>query len=115
MFLRTSLTPGAADIVGRFGSTGDVRITGDWDGDGLDTLGVVRGKTRFLKDDLTSGGAADRTASFGVATDIAVTGDWDGDGTDTPGVARNTPTGIVWYLRNANSTGPVDAALVFGP
>ena len=113
-FLRTAFAGGPADLIGRFGGTGDVRTAGDWDGDGDSTPGVVRGRTRFLKNDL-AGGPADITASFGVATDVPLVGDWDGDGDDTPAVARNTTGGLRWYLRNSNTPGAADVVLRFGP
>lgn len=113
-FLRTALAGGPADLIGRFGKAGDTRIAGDWDGDGDDTPGVVRGRSRFLKNDLT-GGAADIAYSYGVVTDAPLVGDWNGDGVDTPAVARSTTSGIAWHLRNANSAGPADVTMRFGP
>jgi peptidoglycan/xylan/chitin deacetylase (PgdA/CDA1 family) len=91
------------------GTVADRPVTGDWDGNGTTTPGVVRGNTWYLRNANTSGGAS-VTFSFGRASDRAVTGDWNGDGTNTPGVVR----GNTWYLRNANSGGPADAVISFG-
>ncbi len=81
------------DHVFAYGRAGDVPLLGDWNGDGIETPGVRRGSTFYLRDSL-SGGSANRIATFGRVTDIPVVGDWDGDGRDTIGVVRNA----VWYL-----------------
>ncbi|RZS80093.1 VCBS repeat protein [Motilibacter rhizosphaerae] len=38
-----------------FGTAGDSPVAGDWDGDGKDTVGVVRGSSWLLRDDLLAG------------------------------------------------------------
>ncbi|NHC47320.1 hypothetical protein [Motilibacter aurantiacus] len=38
-------------VVLRFGSAGDEPVVGDWNGDGRDTVGTVRGRTWQLRDD----------------------------------------------------------------
>ena len=77
------------DDVFSFGLATDTPVIGDWNGDGLDDVGVRRG-ARFLLDangndqwDGTAGG--DVSVGFGVTTDIAVIGDWNGDGVDDIG------------------------------
>ena len=56
-------------------------------------------------------GAAAPPGSLGsVVGDVPVTGDWDGNGTTTIGVFR----GGVWFLRNSNNGGGVDATFGFG-
>jgi peptidoglycan/xylan/chitin deacetylase (PgdA/CDA1 family) len=89
-------------FVDLYGRTADRPVVGDWDGDGIDTPGVVRGATWYLRNSNTSG-PADITLRWGFAYDRPVVGDWDGDGEDTPGVVR----GGTWYLRNTND--PADA------
>ncbi len=90
------------------GGLGDIPVCGDWNGDGIDTVGVYRpGESRFyLTDNFTSYGASTskRTFTFGRGTtDIPVIGDWNGDGKDTVGVYRPKEGGR-WYLTNEFSS-----------
>lgn len=80
------------DVV--FGQEGDTPLIGDWDGDGIDTIGVRRGTTFFLRNANTAG-PADARFTYGEASDQPLVGDWDGDGTDTVAVRR----GNTFYLR----------------
>jgi peptidoglycan/xylan/chitin deacetylase (PgdA/CDA1 family) len=85
-------------------------VTGDWDGNGTVTPGLVRGNTWYLRN-TNSAGPANVVLNFGSVGDRVVTGDWDGNGTTTPGVVR----GNTWYQRTTNA--PADTAatsLVFG-
>ncbi len=91
-----------------FGDPGDVPLVGDWNGDGVDTVGVFRSGT-FLLGNGTSG-RADVVFGFGQAGDQPVSGDWDGDGRDSVGVYR---AGMV-YLRNSLTTGVADGRYPFG-
>jgi peptidoglycan/xylan/chitin deacetylase (PgdA/CDA1 family) len=92
------------------GRVADRYVSGDWDGNGTTTPGVVRGNTWYLRNS-NSAGAADVVLRFGSVGDRVVTGDWNGDGTTTPGVVR----GNTWYRRAnndpADSTAP---SLAFG-
>ena len=72
-------------------------VSGDWDGNGTTTPGVVRGNTWYLRNS-NSAGPADVVLTFGRGTDRVVTGDWDGNGTTTPGVVR----GNTWFQRATN-------------
>jgi Tol biopolymer transport system component len=109
-YLRNTATTGTADASFDYGNpTGDIAVTGDWDGNGTVTPGVVRGGTWYLRNANTSG-VADASFAYGNPGDIPVTGDWDGNGSVTPGVVRNS----TWYLRNSNSTGVADITFVYG-
>ncbi len=109
-YLRNTATTGAADVVLDYGNpTGDIAITGDWDGNGSATPGVVRGITWYLRN-ANSTGVADVSFVYGNPGDTPVTGDWDGNGTVTPGVVRNG----TWFLRNANTTGVADITFTYG-
>src|SRR4051794_1867586 len=79
-----------------FGSPGEVPVTGDWDGDGVTGLGMVRGRTWLLAPDVDDLGSA-TPLSFGRPGDTPVTGDWSGRGRDGIGVVR----GHTWYLSNS--------------
>ncbi len=64
-------------------------MAGDWNGDGVDTIGVYRNGLFLLRDSNSSGSEL-YSFYFGNVGDVAVTGDWDGDGIDSAGVF--TPT-----------------------
>ncbi len=92
-----------------FGSTGDVPVVGDWDGDGQASVGVRRGNAYHLDSGLT-GGAAAVSLTFGLVTDDVVVGDWDGDGQDTIGVRR----GNLYLLRNDLDGGAAEVSVRYG-
>ena len=101
-----------------YGIPWDVPLMGDWDCDGVDTVGVVRpaSGTAFLRNtnDL---GFADVEAplepyfpnSFDLWT-VPLAGDWNGDGCDTLGVYRD---GIV-KLSNSLTEVPGEIEYSFG-
>ncbi|MPR00337.1 SpoIID/LytB domain-containing protein [Modestobacter sp. I12A-02628] len=91
-----------------FGDRGDVPLTCDWDGDGVDTVAVFRGGAWFVS--TRPGGRADVVIGFGQGGDQPVCGDWDGDGRDSVGVFRD---GVV-FLRNSLTTGVADGLFAFG-
>ena len=106
------------DALGRFGTTvgltapfifgipGDTPFVGDFDGDGIDTVGLYRASTGlvYLRDSLTEG-AADHSFALGSpdgATDgVIMAGDWDGDGDDTMAVYRPSMQRVYLYLENS--------------
>jgi subtilisin family serine protease len=98
---------GAADFDFYFGNPGDTPFVGDFDGDGIDTIGLHRESTGFvyLSNTLTTG-AADLEFFFGDPGDQIIAGDWDGDGDDTVGVYRPS-TGWL-YINLANSSSAAD-------
>ncbi|MCJ7445708.1 MAG: multicopper oxidase domain-containing protein [Methanotrichaceae archaeon] len=106
---------GPGDLTGQFGLAGDQPVAGDWNGDGKDKIGVLRGGTSWFLDangDRTWG-PGDLTGTFGVPLDLQVAGDWNGDGKDEIGVLRG---GTSWYLDyNGNRIwGPGDLTGTFG-
>jgi hypothetical protein len=76
------------DIIVVAGEPGDLPLAGDWNGDGLDTVGFYRPSTTtfFQIDDFAAGVA--RSFLFGEAGDLPMAGDWNGSGTDDVGVFR---------------------------
>ncbi len=108
-YLKKDNGSGFADVAITYGIPGDRPLTGDWDGDRIDTIGVYRNGVFYLHNSNTSG-FADRVVPFGRPGDLPVVGDWDGDGIDTIGVYRNG----VFFLRNANTPGPPDLVFAFG-
>ena len=69
------------------GQAGDLPVVGDWNGDGVDDLGVYRAGTFYLDSDGDGTlGPEDAVIPKGGPGDLPVVGDWDGDGVDEVGV-----------------------------
>jgi len=103
-----------ADVHYQFGDEGDIPFVGDFDGDGIDTVGLFRPSTGmfYLKNTHTEG-PADIEFAFGANGDIPVAGDWGvEDGIDTVAVYR--PSTGTFFFRYENSPGPADETLEFG-
>ena len=79
-----------ADVyVENLGAPGDVPVVGDFNGDGIDDLGIFRaGMWRLDSDGDHELTAHDKVFELGNATDIPIAGDFDGDGIDEVGVYR---------------------------
>jgi hypothetical protein len=92
-----------------FGTETDRGVCGDWDGDGVDGIGVVRGNMWYLRQHM-SNGAAEVTVDLAHAG-LPVAGDWDGSGTDRPGVLEG---GRSWWLARTNDAVPVIDRISFG-
>lgn len=94
-----------------YGRPGDVPIVADWDGDGQDTVSVIRDGTWYLNDEL-AGGAATRSFVYGRVTrgDVPIAGAWTGEARDLPGIVRDRE----WHLRLRQSGGNADRMFVYG-
>jgi hypothetical protein len=100
---------GAASSSFFFGNAGDTPVIGDWDGDGIDEVGLYRESTGlfYWRNTLTTG-VADGEIFFGDPGDRFVAGDWGlVDGRDTPAVFR--PADQVLYFRFTLDQGVADA------
>jgi len=76
-------------------------LTGDWNGNGVDTIGLYQlSTTEFFLRNSNSGGVANRTFKYGIAGDIPIVGDFNGDGIDVVGVYR--PSTTEFFLSDAN-------------
>ncbi len=95
-----------------FGQNGDLPVAGDWNGDGIDSVGVFRPGAGqfFLTDSNIANPPVDHSPIFGTAGDLPVAGDFDGDGKDTIGVWR--PSVATFFLSNNNAA--VDITAAFG-
>jgi hypothetical protein len=104
---------GFADHSFVFGDPGDKPFVGDFDGNGVDEVGLHRESTGrvYFRFSLATG-VADRDFIYGDPGDFLVAGDWEGDGTDTPAIFR--PSDGNWYLRLANTQGIADHVIPFG-
>lgn len=105
----TSTAEGAPQGVFVFGSVGDDPVCGDWDGDGVETIGLHRGRTFFLRNS-NSAGPVDVAFSFGRPGDVPVVGSWDGGSVDHVGVVR----GRTWHLTDAHAGGAASETFVYG-
>ena len=84
-------TRGGDPTVFVFGSTGSIPLIGDWDGDGIDTIGTYDADTATVKlRNTNSAGSADTTYSLGRPGDVPLAGDFDGDGVDSVSIYRPT-------------------------
>ena len=103
-----------ADYNYYFGNPGDKPFTGDFDGDGIDTIGLHRESTGLVYFRNThSFGVADNQFYFGIPGDRLVAGDWGLiDGVDTPAVFR--PAETTFYFRHTNTQGNADTQFTWG-
>ena len=105
---------GAAEYEFMFGNPGDKPFVGDFDGDGIDEVGLHRESTGYVyfRNTLTTG-IADNEFYFGDPGDRFVAGDWGVvDGVDTPAVFR--PSNTTNYFRHSNTQGIAESQYVFG-
>jgi len=104
---------GRADFSFGFGNPGDIPVSGDWDGDGIDTPGLRRPSDGFvyLRNSNTTG-FADISYFYGDPGDLPTAGDWNDDGADTFGLFR--PSTGTFFLKNTNRTGVADASFSLG-
>lgn len=94
-----------------------VAVSGDWDGNGADSIAWYRysDASWHMSNDL-SGGPSDTAFVWGPAGDTSITpivGDWNGDGKDTVGWYR--PSDGSFHLASANTTSASSSAFVWGP
>jgi len=86
----------------QFGATGDIPVSGDWDGDGKADLAVYRdgslagGQSYFYYRPSSQPSVSFVTIPLGITGDKPLLGDFDGDGRLDPAVFR--PSNAVWYI-----------------
>jgi hypothetical protein len=120
---------GTIDKTVSFGQAGDIGVVGDWEGDGIDDVGVFRiagfGQGQFIIRKITLVRpcpacplipmAVNFTVNFGQTGDLPIIGDWDGDGIDTFGVFRqNGGQAQIFLTDEIENAPPVDHTLGFG-
>jgi hypothetical protein len=114
-YLRNTNTTGPANLTVVYGGSPTHQpLTGDWNGDGVDTIGVYDTSTGLLQlRDSNTAGSPTYVFAFGNPGDTAFAGRWVSSAThDGVGVYRNS-NGIL-YLRNSLSTGFQDFFMIFG-
>ncbi|MCI0544587.1 MAG: hypothetical protein L0Z49_09130, partial [Actinobacteria bacterium] len=104
---------GAADFSFLFGNVGDKPFVGDFNGDGVDTMGLHRESTGLVYfRNANSTGVAHASFIYGNPGDKIVAGDWGGTGLDTVAVYR--PSTQMVYIRYSNTPGHAEAQLFAG-
>lgn len=84
---------------GEFSSTEEMRpLSGDWDGDGVDTPATESARGWRLYPDAD---ASDPPEEVYFLTDVGVAGDWNGDGVDE--IGGYDPESAAWSLRHTPS------------
>jgi protocatechuate 3,4-dioxygenase beta subunit len=94
------------DHVFRFGSGKDLAISGDFNGDGIASVGTFQdGKWRLdIDGDGLLNDERDQEIEFGRAGDIPLVGDFDGDGLDELAIVRGKEV-----IVDSNGNGHIDA------
>jgi LmbE family N-acetylglucosaminyl deacetylase/PKD repeat protein len=103
---------GAADIDYVFGNIGDKPFVGDFDGDGVETVGLHRestGLVYYINVHAKGQNAANQFV-FGDPGDRLVAGDWTGDGMFSPGLFR--PSTTTMFFKHDNTQGNADSQFV---
>ncbi len=102
---------GAAEFSYVFGNPGDKPFVGDFDGDGVETVGLDRESTGlvYFRNSHTQGNA-DSQFIFGDPGDRLIAGDWNDDGKFSPALFR--PSNTTMYFRYTNTQGNADAQFV---
>jgi subtilisin family serine protease len=88
-----------AEEVRHFGLYGDVPVAGDWNNDGREEMGVVRGGTSWWLDVAGDGDYAEKILHYGLPSDRPVAGNW--------GVYRSTSARTADLLFAATMETPV--------
>ena len=94
-----------------YGRRGDIPIVADWNGNGQDTVSIVRDGTWHINERL-AGGGSDRSFTYGRVSrgDVPIAGDWNGNGQDTVGIIRDGD----WHLRHDQQGGPGQIVFTYG-
>lgn len=104
----TGWSGNAGQTVVQYGASGDIPMSGDYDGDGIADPAVFRpsSATWFILNSSHSTGVGGVTGEtrrqFGATGDIPVSGDFDGDGLTDIAVFR--PSNHTWYILNSSGT-----------
>jgi len=94
---------GRAEYYYDFGAAGDLPFVGDFDGDGVDTIGLYRPSTGWVHlRNTNAAGPADVSFLIGTGWDSVFAGDWNGDGADTVAAYRQA-TGLLFLGADASA------------
>lgn len=105
-----------ANVTVFFGQSGDLPVAGDWNNDGIDSIGVYReaaGCSFFLSDNNSTVNIT--AANFcGVDPISPIVGDWNGNGVDTIGIHSGALAAFSLSNSNASLTGAAEIQVAFG-
>jgi hypothetical protein len=105
---------GAAEFSYVFGDPGDKPFVGDFNGNGVETVGLHRESTGFVYFRNThTQGNADALFFFGDPGDRLIAGDWNDNGVFSPALFR--PSNTTMYFRFTNTQGNADNEFVPNP
>jgi hypothetical protein len=98
---------GAAEFSYVFGNPGDKPFVGDFNGNGVETVGLHRESTGlvYYRNTHTQGNAENQFI-FGDPGDRFIAGDWTDDGVFTPGLYR--PSNSTLFFKYTNTQGNAD-------
>jgi len=100
---------GAAEYFFDLDDTKLVPFVGDFDGDGIDTIGFYRPSNGSVNlRNSNSAGAPDMSFPYGVPGDQILVGDWDGDRDDTVGLYRPSSGRVYVNLENTNGAADLE-------
>jgi hypothetical protein len=88
-------------VTQQFGSLGDLPVTGDWDGDGKDSIGVFHQGVFLVTNDFSE---TNGSSVFGFIGDLPLTGDWTGTGRHQLGLFH--PSTATMSLETQLGNGP---------
>jgi hypothetical protein len=116
-YIKHTNSGGYADAAYGYGApnSGWIPLAGDWDGDGMTTVGMYDPSSScFYLTNASGGGMAQITFGFGQANAgwLPVVGDWNGDNVDTVGLYD--PQSSCFLLSNKNQSGFADLAFGYG-
>jgi hypothetical protein len=110
--LKNKLTGGAPSSSFTFQNFNDRPVAGDWNGDGMDTIGIWRSSNgNFILRDGNPFGT-NYQFQYGKSGDLPLVGDWDGDGDTTVGIYRASNTSF--YLENTLTSSSSEWFFPFG-
>lgn len=113
-YLRNSNTVGYADITVTYGNPGYLPVVGDWNGDGIDTIGVyVSDQGVFLLRDSNTTGNPQYAFVMGNPGDQPLAGRWDSSMMGS-GVGVYRPSNGLLFAKKQLATGFADYTMVLG-
>ncbi len=114
-YLRNTNTTGNADITVAFGSGTVYPVVGDWNGDGIDTIGTFGALGSFSLRDSNRAGTATYQFTYGTTGDTPLVGRWLSSLThDSIGIYRNANGVMKLITRNSLTTGNGDLTEIVG-